>query len=355
MLDKRSFGLDLLRTFAIAFVLLAHFAKIFESVGFWGVELFFALSGYLIGKIIWKNYSANGNYSFNLVTNFWKRRWWRTIPNYWLFLLIMIGFQYIRNSNIVSNDLIIKSVFFIQNFISREEGFYSVSWSLCIEEWFYLLFPLMLLLLSFFKLSPKITYIICITIFIFISIYIRTIFINNQVGHSLRGITLARLDSIVYGVAISFISMILSNKTRIINFLFLVGIVILIFCIKQVHFSEILYDEIRSQQIYLMLTPLSFALIIPIIEKIQMNSNQLIWFRKCVQNISLWSYSIYLSHIPVMFFSYYLTSNIRVNNTGNLASKLIGLVFTIFISALVYKYFEKPITDKRPKELVFHL
>jgi peptidoglycan/LPS O-acetylase OafA/YrhL len=352
VLDKRSFGLDLLRTFAIAFVLLAHFAKIFESVGFWGVELFFALSGYLIGKIIWKNYSANGNYSFNLVTNFWKRRWWRTIPNYWLFLLIMIGFQYIRNSNIVSYELIIKSVLFIQNFISREEGFYSVSWSLCIEEWFYLLFPLMLLILSFFKLSPKITYIICITIFIVVSIYLRKIFIINQVGHTLRGITLARLDAIVYGVAISFISIVLKNKPKIQYFMFSIGVLLLIFCIKQVHFSEILYDEIRSQQIYLMLAPLSFSLIIPIMEKIQMNYIQLKWFKKSVQNISLWSYSIYLSHIPVMFFSYYLTSNIRVNNTGNLASKLIGLVFTIFISAIIYQYFEKPLTDNRPNEIV---
>lgn len=351
MLDKRSFGLDLLRTFAIAFVLLAHFAKIFESIGFWGVELFFALSGYLIGKIIWKNYSTNEIYSFSLVTNFWKRRWWRTIPNYWLFLLITIGFQYIRNSNIVSYDLIIKSVLFIQNFITREEGFYSVSWSLCIEEWFYLLFPLTLLLLSFFKLSPKITYLLCILIFIVCSVFVRFYLIEQNVGHSLRGITLARLDAIVFGVAIAFITKLLNNNYKVLNYMFIGGSLLLVFCIKKVHFSEILYDEIRSQQIYLMFTPLSFALIIPIIEKIQMNYVQLKWFKKIIQNISLWSYSIYLSHIPVLFFFYYLTASLRVNNFGNLVSKILGFVFTIFISALVYKYFEKPITDKRPNAI----
>lgn len=352
MLDKRSFGLDLLRTFAIAFVLLAHFAKIFESVGFWGVELFFALSGYLIGKIIWKNYSANGNYSFNLVANFWKRRWWRTIPNYWLFLLIMIVFQWLRSNQLTNGSTILKAIFFIQNFTSREEGFYSVSWSLCIEEWFYLLFPLLLLLLSFLKLPQKTTYLLCISIFIISSVFIRLYLIEQNVGHSLRGITLARLDAIVFGVAIAFITKLLNNNSKVLNYMFIGGSLLLVFCINKVHFSSISYHEIRSQQIYLMLAPLSFSLIIPIMEKIQMNYIQLKWFKRIIQNISLWSYSIYLSHIPIMFFSYYLTSNIRVNNTGNLASKLIGLVFTIFISAILYQYFEKPLTDNRPNEIV---
>lgn len=351
MLDKRSFGLDLLRTFAIAFVLLAHFAKIFESVGFWGVELFFALSGYLIGKIIWKNYSANGNYSFNLVANFWKRRWWRTIPNYWLFLLIMIVFQWLRSNQLTNGSTILKAIFFIQNFTSREEGFYSVSWSLCIEEWFYLLFPLLLLLLSFLKLPQKTTYLLCISIFIVCSVFVRLYLIEQNVGHSLRGITLARLDAIVFGVAIAFITKLLNNNSKVLNYMFIAGSLLLVFCINKVHFSTISYHEIRSQQIYLMLAPLSFSLIIPIMEKIQMNYIQLKWFKRIIQNISLWSYSIYLSHIPVLFFSYYLTVGFRVNGLGNLASKILGFVFTIFISALVYKYFEKPITDKRPNAI----
>lgn len=351
MLEKRSFGLDFLRTFAISFVLLAHFAKIFESIGFWGVELFFALSGYLIGKIIWKSYNSNNNYSFKLILNFWKRRWWRTIPNYWLFLVVMIVFQWLRSSQITNGITVLKSLLFLQNFISREEGFYSVSWSLCIEEWFYLLFPLLLLLLSFLKLSRKTTYLLCISIFIVCSVFVRLYLIEQNVGHSLRGITLARLDAIVFGVAIAFITKLLNNNSKVLNYMFIGGSLLLVYCIKQVHFSSISYNEIRSQQLYLMLAPLSFSLIIPIIEKFEMKSIQANWLKKSIQNISLWSYSIYLSHIPVLFFSYYLTVGFRVNGLGNLASKILGFVFTIFISALVYKYFEKPITDKRPNAI----
>ncbi|MFZ4796136.1 MAG: acyltransferase family protein [Bacteroidia bacterium] len=351
MLEKRSFGLDVLRTLAISFVLLAHFAKIFESIGFWGVELFFALSGYLIGKIIWKSYYSNNNYSFKLVLNFWKRRWWRTIPNYWLFLVVMVIFQWFKSSQITNGSTVLKTIFFIQNFTSREEGFYSVSWSLCIEEWFYLLFPLLLLLLSFLKLSRKTTYLLCISIFIVSSVFIRLYLIEQNVGHSLRGITLARLDAIVFGVAIAFITKIVNGNYKVLFYMFIAGSLLLVFCLKQVHFSSILYNEIRSQQLYLMLAPLSFSLIIPKIEKFEMKFIQTNWIKKSIQNISLWSYSIYLSHIPILFFSYYLTSSFRVNSLGNLASKILGLIFTIFISALVYKYFEKPITDKRPNAI----
>jgi peptidoglycan/LPS O-acetylase OafA/YrhL len=352
MSSTRSFGLDLLRTLAIGFVLLAHFAKVFDSIGFWGVELFFALSGFLIGKIIWINYNSSNSYNMNLVANFWKRRWWRTIPNYYLFLLVMIVFQWIWSKQFTSFETILKSIFFIQNFIGREEEFYSVSWSLCIEEWFYLLFPLVLLLLSFLRFPKKITFTITLFFFIIISIFIRYYLIEQNVGHSLRGITLARIDAIVYGVAASFIMNTKNNIKNLSNFMLVVGCILLFYCTKQVHFSNIKYEEIRSGQSFLMLTPLAFALIMPKVEKMNFTLKHINWLKVSIQNISLWSYSIYLSHIPVMFTTYYLTSAIRINGMGNLASKLIGLFITIMVSAVIYKYFEKPLTNKRPKEII---
>ena len=119
MSSTRSFGLDLLRTLAIGFVLLAHFAKVFDSIGFWGVELFFALSGFLIGKIIWENYNSSNSYNMNLVANFWKRRWWRTIPNYYLFLLVMIVFQWIWSKQFTGFETILKSIFIVLNVLAK--------------------------------------------------------------------------------------------------------------------------------------------------------------------------------------------------------------------------------------------
>jgi peptidoglycan/LPS O-acetylase OafA/YrhL len=116
MLKNRSFGLDLLRAIAISLVLLAHFVKAFDKLGFWGVELFFALSGFLIGKILWNSFNQNQYYSFPLIINFWQRRWWRTIPNYWLFLLVMIVYQLVRSNQLTNWDIILKSIFFLTKF-----------------------------------------------------------------------------------------------------------------------------------------------------------------------------------------------------------------------------------------------
>lgn len=351
MLIKRNFGLDLLRALAISLVLIAHFIKAFETVGFWGVELFFALSGFLIGKIIWNNFNNNQYFTTSILLNFWKRRWWRTLPNYLLFLVVMIVFQYLRSPQSLNLNTIIKSIFFFQNFTSREVAFFSVSWSLCIEEWFYITFPLLLFLFAKLNLNKQITFLACIVIFVMVSIVFRFYFIQNGVGHSLRGITLARLDAIVFGVFTANFFQLFNIKSKSNNYLLWIGILILAFCIVKIHFSDIGYDEIRSQQLYLILAPLSFALVIPAIEKYNFKITHLNWFNKSIEKISLWSYSIYLSHIPVLFTIYAITSSIRTNTYGNIISKLIGIICTLAISALVFKYFENPLTNKRPKEI----
>lgn len=55
MLDHRKVGLDIARAVAILLVLVAHLAKDNFLAGVLGVEIFFALSGFLIGQIIWRN------------------------------------------------------------------------------------------------------------------------------------------------------------------------------------------------------------------------------------------------------------------------------------------------------------
>jgi peptidoglycan/LPS O-acetylase OafA/YrhL len=52
-----------------------------------------------------------------------------------------------------------------------------------------------------------------------------------------------------------------------------------------------------------------------------------------------------------MFLIYHITSGIRINGIGNLIAKLLGLLVTVIISAILFRYFEKPLTNKRPSEL----
>lgn len=146
--DKnRIYGLDILRAIAILFVVIEHggnflpekLSKIQLSLLIDGVSIFFVLSGFLIGGILIKTLETQ-KASLKTLFNFWKRRWLRTLPNYFLILITL----YILSifSIVQKPQEIIKYVFFIQNFNAQHPSFFPEAWSLSIEEWFYIIIPI---------------------------------------------------------------------------------------------------------------------------------------------------------------------------------------------------------------------
>ena len=160
----RNFGLDLIRAVAILLVLLSHATLllfpnqetftlyILRFFGTIGVDLFFVLSGYLIGGILLKQLDA-GATSFKAFCHFWTRRWFRTLPNYFLILgvnIVLLLFFYTPVEGLWRYFL------FIQNFTTAQPDFFTESWSLSIEEYAYVLGPFLLfLMVSVFKRTPK--------------------------------------------------------------------------------------------------------------------------------------------------------------------------------------------------------
>ena len=149
---NRIFGLDLMRFFAIVFVVFGHIWYVFPQLHFmghiwvFGVEVFFVLSGFLIGGILIK--VLEKEVSKRALYNFWVRRWFRTLPNYYLFLLInIIAFSYFKDSYQWNYSYL----FFLQNLAWMPERFFSVSWSLAVEEWFYLIVPSLVFILCIAK------------------------------------------------------------------------------------------------------------------------------------------------------------------------------------------------------------
>jgi peptidoglycan/LPS O-acetylase OafA/YrhL len=138
-------GLDLLRAAAISLVVLEHQGLISgraAPTGGLGVDLFFVLSGFLIGGILFdmgENLGRPG-----IVVGFWLRRWLRTLPNYYLFLgiNILVWLPFYRPH--VVQYIVPPYLVFLQSFAHRPGWFFIESWSLCVEEWFYLFFPLAL-------------------------------------------------------------------------------------------------------------------------------------------------------------------------------------------------------------------
>lgn len=136
---KRDYGLDVLRAIAILAVILYHYPRhesqlILRAIshfGYWGVDLFFVLSGFLIGGQCFRSMKSD---SFKIDKFYW-RRFLRTLPNYYVFLGLAFLIEY--QTAIEKFDW--RYLFFLQNI----DGLYyqGHTWSLCIEEHFYLLFP----------------------------------------------------------------------------------------------------------------------------------------------------------------------------------------------------------------------
>ena len=121
-----------------------------------GVEIFFAISGFLIGKIVYRLIQKE-DFSFQDVREFWKRRWFRTLPNYYLVLLINILLWYLIYGKIP--ERIGLYFVYLQNFFSHSPDFSRISWSLSVEQFCYIIGPVLLYLFSSIFLINRLLYI----------------------------------------------------------------------------------------------------------------------------------------------------------------------------------------------------
>ena len=143
---RRVANLDLLRAAAIIPVVLANAGTEnvltgtlgrFADSGWVGVDLFFVLSGWLIGGLYWRERERHGDLQ---IGRFWARRWLRTIPPYIVALVGVYAARAILTDNADPFDW--RYLAFLQNYTGLP--YWGVSWSLCIEEHFYLALPLVL-------------------------------------------------------------------------------------------------------------------------------------------------------------------------------------------------------------------
>ena len=158
--STRLAGLDTLRALAIALVLMSHYqgfvshAPTFGSmgkIGWAGVDLFFVLSGYLIGNQLLAPAARGDNLDLK---TFFARRLLRTLPNYYAVLAVYL---LLPDSPIAGKSMapVWQFLTFTQNFGLNYGETFTHSWSLCIEEQFYLVFPLAVLVLVGSERSPR--------------------------------------------------------------------------------------------------------------------------------------------------------------------------------------------------------
>ncbi|MBJ6765834.1 acyltransferase [Myxococcaceae bacterium JPH2] len=142
-------GLDLLRGLAILLVITWHYPKggapdaflTLSKVGWTGVELFFVLSGFLIGGQLLEPVARGETPS---LSRFYLRRAFRILPSFWVVLAVYLFLPALRERTLVTPAW--RFLTFTQNFGLHFNAF-SHAWSLCVEEHFYLVLPLLVLAL----------------------------------------------------------------------------------------------------------------------------------------------------------------------------------------------------------------
>lgn len=353
--SQRIFGLDVIRALAILLVVFGHgglvSGNLFESFPtiplLDGVELFFVLSGLLIGSILIKQLNTENGFSVNDLFVFWKRRWFRTLPNYYLVLLINVLF--VSYGIIGGNKEAInwKFIFFLQNFHEGFVDFFWESWSLAIEEWFYVLFPIIAWLAIRFMGVKKGLLLSILALLIFPLIHRYSISDENVDFFwwdvNFRKVVITRLDAIMFGVFAAYIKYYYSDfwsKTR--NVTFIVGITIISFILVFPQDPNSLF----AKTLYFSIVSLGAMLLLPKMDALKTIS--LTWLSRPITYISKISYAMYLVNLglvaQVIAFNWSITSK-----KEHLLAYCVYWIATIAISALIYHVYELPMTKLRDR------
>jgi peptidoglycan/LPS O-acetylase OafA/YrhL len=132
-------GLDFLRGIAIFGVLCRHVEMDFflSRPGGYGVDLFFVLSGFLVSGLLFSDYKKNGNVS---IGRFLLRRGFKIYPSFYFFIAGSVSFYALVYSAFFPPTAILSEVFFLQSYV---KPMWSHTWSLAVEEHFYFLLALL--------------------------------------------------------------------------------------------------------------------------------------------------------------------------------------------------------------------
>jgi peptidoglycan/LPS O-acetylase OafA/YrhL len=363
---NRIFGLDLMRAMAIFMVVVGHtkwiypnlngvLSSVFDVFAFLGVEIFFVLSGFLIGKILY-NLFVIETYDFNSFKWFLKRRWWRTLPGYYLILSVNVILALIL---FPTTDSLLEYFYFGQNFCKSMPGFYPESWSLSVEEFSYLFLALVLFFASWLKRKTQTLNIFLAVVLVLMLIswlarvkfYFETHNTDLLVWNSLiKSSVIHRLDSIYLGVLAYWFSVRLNHWWIRFRWIFaFLGFLLLAFMFVGVGYFRCLIDNCSLfwNVFYLPLVSLSVAFFLPLLSGWKSTISML---KITIEWISIRSYSMYLLHYSLLL--QLMKTFWVVDPAQTLRLHIFTLCYLLLVlisSHFFYKYYEKPLMDFREK------
>ena len=314
--------------------------------GFIGVDIFFAISGYLITSIILKELVTTGKFSFKY---FYERRIRRILPVLLLVMLVSLPFAWIYllpSSFIDFSKSILYSLGFSSNFYfhysgqqyGAESGLlkpFLHTWSLSVEEQYYILFPIFLLIT--FKYFKK--YLIHILILGFvISLGLADWGSRNHPSFNFYVLP-TRGWELLAGSILAYFEITLGyrSKHQTLNLILpSVGLIL-------IGHSILFFDDKMFHPSFYTLSPIiGVCLIIWFSHKDELITK--ILSSKLFVGIGLISYSLYLWHYPIFAFD-----RITQFTQGSLIKKLLLGIIILVLSIASYYFIERPFRNKKNK------
>jgi len=337
-------GLDVLRGIAILLVIYRH--GILESnpvkeFGWIGVDLFFVISGFLVSGIIFKEYLKSGTVN---IKRFFMRRGFKIYPSFYFFMLFSIVFHWFHTQTFYDWHLVLAEAFYFQNYT---DGIWYHTWSLDVEEHFYIVLALFALVAMRTKiLFRRRTMVISLLLLLVISFILRfqASWPHRNEGPLFIVKTHLRSDGLIIGVLLSYIMLFTDGDKWIIGkekIVFIAALILMIpgFCFKGGGFV--------MNTAGLTLTNIGFGLITAVSLKPLSIAPTLYKTIKTPVNILSYigqnSYCIYLWHLSVLVAVNYVFNYSRPINF------CMYLMLSLFIGILMTYVIEKPFLRWREK------
>ena len=147
-------SLDGLRAVSILLVVVCHLAQTVDNPlpgprtwyfkGAVGVDIFFAISGFLITTLLLRETERSGTVS---ISRFYLRRALRILPAFWVYIAVLALFDHVGWVHLMSRDWIAAITYTVNFFLPTAFPVRHI-WSLSVEEHFYLIWPLLFALLG---------------------------------------------------------------------------------------------------------------------------------------------------------------------------------------------------------------
>ncbi len=332
--------IDGLRAVAVLAVMLYHFGVDNLPGGFVGVDIFFVISGYLITKILIHEI-ASGQFSY---VNFYMRRIRRIVPVFVLVVAVTLVMAMIffmpSDLILVSKSIFANAVFGANILFWRTSGYFdNVSginpllhtWSLAVEEQFYLFLPILLIWISRYKRFSAVSVLVFFTFLSFLSCIFIQLSRPNATFYLLpfRAWELGAGSILACLVGRYSVSKLQGNVLSIIGLGLVLG-------------SCILLSESREFPGWIAAFPVVGTALLIYAGQYQMGIVSRLLSCRPLVFIGLLSYSLYLWHWPVYAFTLYLNS---FEPLGNLSFFAAGIVFSL--SYLTYRFVEVPVRSKK--------